>query len=207
LTFHYTGLLTPQEAIDHLCNPQSRVSAHYVIDEEGQIFRLVEDHKRAWHAGVSSWGKYKNINDYSIGIEICNPGHQWGYKPFPQIQMNSLINLCHDLQKKHSLKPQHIVGHSDIAPLRKQDPGELFDWKYLAQQGIGLWNDTIHPYTLHENSLEEAQDYLQRIGYDISSFEHALTAFQRRFLPLEMTGQISEETLGRLQAIAELYEL
>ncbi|MCB1650820.1 MAG: N-acetylmuramoyl-L-alanine amidase [Alphaproteobacteria bacterium] len=138
ILIHYTGMQTGREALERLCDPAAKVSAHYVIEEDGRIFALVSEDKRAWHAGVSCWEGQTDINSLSIGIELVNPGHEWGYRPFPPAQMQSLAALCKDIMARHEIKT--VLGHSDVAPDRKQDPGELFDWAWLAAQGI----DNIH---------------------------------------------------------------
>src|SRR4029077_12116286 len=139
LVLHYTGMKTAAEAIDRLCDPAAKVSAHYAIDEDGTVWRLVEESRRAWHAGVSFWQGTRDVNAASIGIELVNPGHDWGYRAFPDAQMVALETLCHGLLLRHPIPRDRVVGHSDVAPLRKQDPGELFDWPRLAEAGIGLW--------------------------------------------------------------------
>lgn len=169
LVLHYTGMQTGQEALDRMCDPAAEVSAHYMIEEDGRIFQLVEEHKRAWHAGISYWRGHTNINSRSIGIEIVNPGHEWGYHPFPEIQIKSVINLCKNILKRHAIEAQNIVGHSDIAPARKEDPGELFPWELLAKNGIGQW-----PFP--KMTIEE-------YGYDMSDAEKAKIAFRRHFMP------------------------
>ncbi len=139
LVLHYTGMKTGAEARARLVHPEAKVSAHYVVEENGDIYRLVAEENRAWHAGVSQWRGNTNINQRSIGIEIVNPGHEFGYRAFPDAQMESVALLCKDILSRHDIPKRNIVAHSDIAPVRKEDPGELFDWKGLANQGIGLW--------------------------------------------------------------------
>lgn len=139
LVLHYTGMPSAQDALNRLCDPEAKVSAHYVVDEDGSTYQLVDESMRAWHAGVSYWRGHTNINQRSIGIEIVNPGHEFGYRPFPEAQMQSVIKLCKEILSRHAIPPRNVVGHSDIAPTRKEDPGELFDWKRLAQAHIGLW--------------------------------------------------------------------
>lgn len=131
IIIHYTGMKTGQEALERLCNPNSDVSAHYVIEEDGRLFQLVDDDKRAWHAGVSEWKGETDINSASIGIELVNPGHEWGYREFPDVQIDVLINLCRDLIAKYEIPLDRILGHEDVASGRKQDPGELFPWERL----------------------------------------------------------------------------
>ena len=155
IIIHYTDMMSAQKALEWLINPESQVSCHYLIDEEGQIYKLVEEKMRAWHAGESYWQGRTNINDCSIGIELANPGHTHGYIPFPEVQINSLINLCKEIQNRWRIPSSRILGHSDIAPQRKQDPGHLFPWEKLAKEGLGLWPTSIYsldmkaPYMCH----------------------------------------------------------
>ena len=131
LLLHYTGMPSGEEALERLCDPNAepgRVSAHYCIDEAGTTYRLVAEEERAWHAGVASWAGATNINARSIGIELVNPGHEFGYRPFPEAQMHSLMTLSQDILRRHAIPARRVLGHSDVAPLRKEDPGELFDW-------------------------------------------------------------------------------
>src|SRR5271156_4492223 len=141
LILHYTGMRTAQAAIERLCDPEARVSSHYVVDEDGEVIRLVPEERRAWHAGVSYWRGHDTLNDRSIGIEIVNPGHEWGYRDFPALQMAAVCELCLSILARHPIPARNVVAHSDIAPDRKQDPGELFDWAGLAANGVGLWPD------------------------------------------------------------------
>ncbi|MCB1579269.1 MAG: N-acetylmuramoyl-L-alanine amidase [Rhodospirillales bacterium] len=134
IVIHYTGMKTAQAALQRLCNPEAEVSAHYVIDEDGTLYQLVDEDKRAWHAGVSEWEGCTDINSASIGIELVNPGHEFGYHPFPHEQMAALAKLCKDIMSRHEIKT--VLGHEDVAPGRKQDPGELFDWFWLDQHGV-----------------------------------------------------------------------
>ena len=138
IIIHYTGMETAKAALDHLCNPSSRVSAHFTIDEDGTLYNHVDPEKRAWHAGVSKWGSLENFNDFSIGIELVNPGHEFGYRPFPDAQIDALISLMNDLFDRYPIKPELVLGHSDIAPDRKQDPGELFPWHRLVQENLAI---------------------------------------------------------------------
>jgi N-acetylmuramoyl-L-alanine amidase len=188
IILHYTGMRTAKAALERLCDPDSKVSAHYVLDEEGRVFQLVEDEKRAWHAGASYWGGARDINSLSIGIELVNPGHEWGYRPFPETQIRSLKDLCHALMRTYAIPPARILGHSDVAPSRKTDPGELFPWRELALEGIGIWPE---PQSM---DMEAAPDILAapeifhelliRLGYDpAASVENIVTAFHRHFQP------------------------
>jgi N-acetylmuramoyl-L-alanine amidase len=187
LVLHYTGMKTAQEALDRLCDPAAKVSAHYVIDEDGTTHQLVDESNRAWHAGISEWRGHTNINQRSIGIEIVNPGHEFGYRPFPSGQMESVAALCALILTRHAIPARNVVAHSDIAPARKDDPGELFDWEYLSQQGIGLWpqwNGAITPAR-----AEKLADY----GYDFTDPAKTITAFQRRFRPQALSGEWDKE--------------
>ena len=139
LVLHYTGMASAPQALERLCDRDAKVSAHYVVGEDGEIFSLVDEENRAWHAGVSAWRGHTNINQRSIGIEIVNPGHEFGYRAFPKAQMQAVTALCKDIVSRHAIPARNVVAHSDVAPSRKEDPGELFDWKGLAEQGIGLW--------------------------------------------------------------------
>lgn len=139
LVLHYTGMASCEDALARLCDPVAQVSAHYLIDEDGTVYQLVAEQHRAWHAGVSFWKGERDINSRSIGIELVNPGHELGYRAFPQIQMQALADLAHEILARHPIPPDRVLGHSDVAPGRKRDPGELFDWQWLAGQGIGVW--------------------------------------------------------------------
>ena len=139
LVLHYTGMQSGAEALARLCDSASKVSAHYVVEEDGGVYALVAEEHRAWHAGVSSWHGETRVNAASIGIEIVNPGHEFGYRPFPRVQVEAVIALCRDILSRHEIPARNVVGHSDVAPMRKEDPGELFPWAWLAAQGVGLW--------------------------------------------------------------------
>ena len=199
LVLHYTGMRTFQDALDRLRDPEAKVSAHYVIDETGEIYQLTDEEKRAWHAGVSTWRKKTDINSRSIGIEIVNPGHEFGYTPFPDEQIKSVIDLCQGVISRHNILSENIVGHSDIAPSRKKDPGELFPWKVLAENNIGFWTDEF------EQPLLSCEEMLAEIGYDISDKSAALTAFQRRFYPQSLQNN-TDKTKERLAAVFRLYK-
>lgn len=135
IVIHYTGMQTGAAALERMRDPAAKVSAHYMIEEDGRVFRLVTEDKRAWHAGVSHWQGVDDINSCSIGIELVNPGHEWGYRPFPEAQMQALVDLIADIRGRHAIPNNRIVGHSDVAPGRKQDPGELFDWARVRALG------------------------------------------------------------------------
>jgi N-acetylmuramoyl-L-alanine amidase len=211
IILHYTGMQSAQAAIERLCDPAAQVSAHYVVDEDGRTAQLVDDEKRAWHAGVSFWQGLTDINSASVGIEIVNPGHEFGYRAFPDAQIAAVITLCQDLMKRHNIPPSRVLGHSDIAPMRKDDPGELFPWEKLAQHGIGLWPQVSdldfqaakdladHPAWFH--------DLLIECGYDASADESAaITAFHRHYYPEKFTGEhnpqeIDQTSVARLLAL------
>ena len=200
LMLHYTGMQTAQAAIDRLRDPAARVSSHYVVDEDGTTWRLVPEARRAYHAGISYWRGHRTLNDRSIGIEIVNPGHEWGYRPFPAAQMDAVRTLCLGILSRHPIPPRNVVGHSDVAPDRKRDPGELFDWRGLAQVGIGLWpeaaSEPVAPHAVHATLTE--------IGYPVPDLRTALAAFQRRWRPARIDGEADAETRERLAAVSAL---
>ncbi len=187
LVLHYTGMRSADEALTRLCCHEAEVSAHYMVDEDGTIFQLVEEEYRAWHAGVSHWRGRDNINDVSIGVEIVNPGHEFGYRPFPEAQMQGVSALCRDILSRHDIPARNVIAHSDIAPERKEDPGELFDWAGLAAQGVGLW-------PVVEAGLSPADpEKLAAYGYAQPVTAKTITAFQRHFRPASLTGEWDEE--------------
>ena len=145
LVLHYTGMKTADEALARLCDPVARVSAHYTIGRDGCVFAHVPEERRAWHAGVSYWAGETNVNARSIGIELVNPGHEFGYVPFTETQIAALIELAKGIVSRHPIPANRVVGHSDVAPARKMDPGELFPWKQLAESGIGMWPTLTSP--------------------------------------------------------------
>jgi N-acetylmuramoyl-L-alanine amidase len=202
LLLHYTGMQSAQAAIDRLRDPEARVSSHYVIEEAGTIWRLVPEPRRAWHAGISHWRGMDTLNARSIGIEIVNPGHEWGYRPFPPAQMAAVIWLCQGILARHAIPAVNVVGHSDVAPDRKDDPGELFDWPGLARAGIGLWPTGDRP-PVPEPAVPDA---LRAIGYPIPDLATTLRAFQRRWLPHAITGQPDRPTRTRLATVLAAYQ-
>jgi len=205
LVLHYTGMKTAQEALDRMQSPEAKVSAHYAVDEDGSLYRLVEEDRRAWHAGLSSWRGESNINQRSIGIEIQNPGHEFGYRPFPAAQMKMVAWLCRDILSRHEIPARNVVAHSDIAPKRKQDPGEYFDWQTLAKLGIGLYPERAEGESKDlKGSLDSARDGLNNYGYDITDLPAAITAFQRHFRPKSITGQWDSECAGVLAGLLAL---
>jgi N-acetylmuramoyl-L-alanine amidase len=214
LVLHYTGMQSAEAALGWLCDPVARVSAHYLVDEDGTIWRLVPEERRAWHAGVSYWQGETALNAVSIGVEIVNPGHEWGYRAFPEPQMQAVETLCLDIVARRRIPAHRIVGHSDIAPTRKSDPGELFDWPRLARARLGLWPEPVaelHRRRGHGVGIVErarALADLARIGYQVEpgNVEPALAAFQRRFRPERWDGRLDGETSGRLTEVAQLYD-
>ncbi len=199
LVLHYTGMKSAAEALDRLTDPQAKVSSHWLIAEDGQLFRLVDEQRRAWHAGMSSWRQLTDINSASIGIELANPGHEWGYQPFPDEQISALEGLMQDILARHAIARPFIVGHSDVAPRRKLDPGELFPWQRLAAKGLAtaIPQAVIDPNWHDEGTLAA----LGRYGYDVSWPKEAVAAFQRRFRPAAVTGTIDVETRSLLLAL------
>ena len=192
VVLHYTGMEDAASAIARLRDPEARVSCHYLIAEDGQVLRMVPEEKRAWHAGQSYWRGLQGLNASSIGIEIVNPGHEFGYRPFTAQQMNALVPLLAGIVERHQVPPANIVGHSDIAPARKQDPGELFDWALLARHRLAVARPTrglVDPLWTDGGFLLA----LERYGYDVRDSLAAVVAFQRRFRPELIDGEIDGE--------------
>ena len=215
IVLHYTGMLFTHEAIQRLCDPQARVSAHYVVLEDGSVVQLVPESKRAWHAGVSAWGGDPDVNSRSIGIEICNPGHDFGYPDFPSRQIAATITLCRSILTRHLIRPENIVAHSDVAPSRKNDPGEKFPWKLLAQSNIGLWTEAgpvaaADPLKPNDSGpkITELQKLLAEYGYgidvtgryDVATTE-VVTAFQRHFRQTQVDGIADATTVQTLRKL------
>jgi N-acetylmuramoyl-L-alanine amidase len=200
IVLHYTGMESAQAAIERLRDPAAKVSAHYLVDEDGSILRLVDEDKRAWHAGRSHWRGVTDVNSASVGIEIANPGHEFGYRPFPDAQMGSLIPLVAEIKARHEITRGNVVGHSDIAPARKQDPGELFNWHALARLRLALPRPTKN---LVDPGWPDAGFMLalERFGYDVTDATAAVTAFQRRFRPELIDGEIDMECRCLLLAL------
>jgi N-acetylmuramoyl-L-alanine amidase len=215
LLLHYTGMPSAEAAVDWLCNPQSGVSCHYVVMEDGRVLQLVPEAARAWHAGAGSWAGETDVNSASIGIEIANPGHDGGYPDFPEVQVDAVIALCRDIVARRQIAPRNVLAHSDIAPRRKADPGEKFPWDRLAAQGIGLW---VPPAPLREGRsfgpgeegqpIQALQALLRVHGYglDITGVYDEQTsavvrAFQRHFRPGRVDGIADPSTLETLRAV------
>jgi len=202
LVLHYTGMRSSDEALARLCDPAAKVSAHYTIDRSGCVYRHVAEDRRAWHAGVSYWAGETGINARSIGIELVNPGHEFGYEPFAEAQIAALIVLAKAILSRHPIPPHRVLGHSDVAPARKTDPGELFPWARLAGEGIGLY-----PAPRAEEEADGAA-LLACFGYGIEPavavpLETAVTAFQRHFRPARIDGHLDAECLSILTALCE----
>jgi N-acetylmuramoyl-L-alanine amidase len=200
IVLHYTGMQDAASAIARLCDPEAKVSAHYLIAEDGQIVRLVDEDKRAWHAGRSHWRTIDDVNSASIGIEIVNPGHEFGYRPFPVVQIDALIPLMQQITLRYKITRGNIVGHSDIAPARKQDPGELFPWERLARLRLALPSPTknlMDPHWTDSGFLLA----LERFGYDVTDPLAAIIAFQRRFRPATIDGIVDGECRSKLLAL------
>ena len=216
LILHYTGMKSARDAIERLRDPLAQVSAHYVVNEDGSVVRLVPEARRAWHAGVSHWRGHAALNGRSIGIEIVNPGHDWGYRDFPVLQMAALCDLCLTILARHPISARNVIGHSDVAPDRKEDPGERFDWQALAENGVGLWPfgvaDLVSKGVIRDmTSLRPVRAALTEIGYRVvpeggldPALSAVLRAFQRHWRPEAINGQVDDGTLGRLQGVLRL---
>jgi N-acetylmuramoyl-L-alanine amidase len=221
LVLHYTGMETGPAALARMQDPnEPRVSAHYMVEEDGRVFALVPEEKRAWQAGRSWWRGDDDLNSRSIGIEIVNPGHEWGYRPFPDAQIAAVIELCQGILSRWRIPQNRIVAHSDIAPDRKEDPGELFPWKRLSEAGIGLWppRSRPEPWMMHGASpgdagltVENFQRDLAAIGYRIdvtATFDESTAAvtraFQRRWRQSAITGHGDAETIAIAHAVAAM---
>ncbi len=194
LVLHYTGMQSAAAALERLCDAQAKVSAHYTIDEDGTVYAHVPEDRRAWHSGISHWAGADNVNARAIGIELVNPGHEWGYRAFPQSQISSLIRLSQGIVLRHPIATSQVLGHSDVAPTRKEDPGELFPWQKLAAAGIGLWPQGI--------ASDIGPDALIRYGYDPRApLDKVITAFQRHFRPAKLDGVWDPECAGLLASL------
>jgi N-acetylmuramoyl-L-alanine amidase len=217
LVLHYTGMSSAEGALNWLTSPESNVSAHYLIDEDGRIIQMAPEERRAWHAGVSRWAGETDINSASIGVEIHNPGHDGDYPVFGEAQMRAVEALCRDVVARHHIKAERVLAHSDVAPARKRDPGEKFDWARLARAGVGLW---VEPAPLRRGrslgllpgSSGEAVGRLQSMfanyGYGIdrtSLYDEAttavVTAFQRHFRPERVDGRADPSTIATLERL------
>jgi N-acetylmuramoyl-L-alanine amidase len=201
LVLHYTGMKSADAALARLCDPVARVSAHYTIDEDGAVFAMVPEERRAWHAGISYWAGARDINARSIGIELVNPGHEFGYRAFSDAQIASLIALSKGILARHAIPPWRVLGHSDVAPARKDDPGERFAWARLAGEGVGLW-----PSPGNDPGEGAVPGLLAHYGYDPDApVEKIITAFQRHFRPSRVDGMADVETRRVLSGLIALY--
>ena len=203
LVLHYTGMPTAEGALKRLCDAEAKVSAHYTIGEDGTVYRHVAEEKRAWHAGASYWAGERDINARSIGIEIVNPGHEFGYRDFPEAQIAALIELAQGIVTRHPIPPQRVLGHSDVAPKRKIDPGEKFPWASLAAAGIGLWPRQPPLDNSRSVRVPEIQRDLAAIGYECPATgvldedtRACVSAFQRHFRPADISGIPDGETMA-----------
>ena len=218
ILLHYTGMLDAHAALKRLCSPDSKVSSHYLVFEDGRIVQCVPESERAWHAGASSWAGETDINSCSIGIEIANPGHDFGYPDFPSRQIAAVIALCRGIIARRGIRPERVLAHSDVAPSRKQDPGEKFPWRLLSDSGVGLWVPPARiegdAPVLSEGASGEAvrdlQHDLAAYGYGItvtgeydSATRDTVAAFQRHFRPAKVDGIADESTLRTLALLSE----
>jgi N-acetylmuramoyl-L-alanine amidase len=223
LVLHYTGMPTGAAALTRLRDASAKVSAHYVIEEDGRVLRLVPEARRAWHAGVACWRGHRDVNGRSIGIELVNPGHEHGYREFPRAQMAALEKLARAILARHPIPPRNVVGHSDVAPERKEDPGELFDWERLARAGIGAWpkrgswfrrRPAVGSFEFgpgdKDKAIADVQQKLSTWGYDVPTkgvldahTTRVFVAFQRHFRPARIDGRLDGETAARLGALLE----
>ena len=192
VVLHYTGMQSADEALERLRSEEAGVSAHYMIEEDGKIHRLVREDRRAYHAGKSFWRGVRDVNSASVGIEIVNPGHEFGYRPFPDVQMEALLPLLAGIVGRWDVPRANVVGHSDIAPARKEDPGELFDWDLLAAHRLALKTPRVTAPSPFENDGAFFLG-LERWGYDISDTAAAMRAFQRRWRPHIIDGLVDGE--------------
>ena len=200
IVLHYTGMESAEAALDRLCDPDAQVSAHYCIDEDGTTYQLVDERQRAWHAGKSYWRGVTDINSASVGIELVNPGHEFGYREFPKAQIDALLPLVADIKDRNGITRGNVVGHSDVAPARKEDPGELFPWWELAKRRLALpspTKDLMDPFWTDAGFMLA----LERFGYDVTEPEKAVTAFQRRFRPDMIDGIVDGECRAKLLAL------
>ena len=208
IIIHYTGMQSERESLKKLISSRSKVSCHYLINRKGRIFNLVKDQNIAWHAGKSMWGKYKNLNKNSIGIELVNKGHRYGYQVFTKIQIKKLTKLCKSLKKKYKIKNNFILGHSDIAPLRKIDPGEKFPWYYLSSKGVGIYPKEISKF-VKKTKMQNIKGFfknLHKIGYRYLSVKFKkkiIKNFQRRFRQRKIDGILDSETMKISQVFAK----
>lgn len=223
IVLHYTGMTSGRDALERLTAAGTGVSAHYLIDEAGRIIQMAREESRAWHAGVANWRGERDVNSLSIGVEIQNPGHDGGCPPFPDPQMEAVVALCRDIIARHGVRPQRVLAHSDVAPARKRDPGEKFDWGRLARAGVGLWVEPApigrdRSLGLIPGSMGEAvgrfQSLLAEYGYGVGQTRcydeetvAVVRAFQRHFRPERVDGCADPSTIATLERLlaAELW--
>jgi N-acetylmuramoyl-L-alanine amidase len=215
IILHYTGMQVADEAVARLCSVEAKVSCHYFVSEDGSVAQLVPEARRAWHAGISSWQGVSDLNSHSVGIEIANPGHDFGYPDFPNVQIDAVIALCSDIMARRSISPARVLAHSDIAPSRKNDPGEKFPWARLNKAGIGLW---VEPTKIvpgpeldpgdRSTFVKSLQGWLRELGYGIAvtgefdaATKDAVTAFQRHFRPARVDGIADHSTMETLKRL------
>jgi N-acetylmuramoyl-L-alanine amidase len=215
IVLHYTGMQIAHDALHRLCDPKARVSSHYLVLENGSILQLVQEANRAWHAGVAAWGGDTDINSRSIGIEIANPGHEFGYPDFPKRQIAAVITLCRAILTRHIIRPYNIVAHSDVAPSRKQDPGEKFPWPQLAKSGVGIWVEPGPPTDTRVAALGDAGDKVKAMQQDLGEYgygleqtgrfdsatKEVLIAMQRHFRPARVDGVFDSSTQDVLRKL------
>jgi N-acetylmuramoyl-L-alanine amidase len=213
IVLHYTGMSSADQAVKWLSDPRSKVSCHYVVDERGHITQLVAETQRAWHAGASHWAGETDINSASIGIEIQNPGHEHGYPDFPPEQMQAIAALCRDIAQRRGVPPERVLAHSDVAPGRKIDPGEKFDWAFLAKHGVGRWIESAPPMNDDclldddDDARLEALELMRAYGYGIDDpgrekwFWHLIRTFQMHFRPARADGRLDAGTLDTLRRL------
>lgn len=215
LILHYTGMASDERALKWLTDPESAVSSHYFVFEDGRVAQLVEEDRRAWHAGQSSWAGETDINSRSIGIEVANPGHEFGYRPFPEAQIAATVALCSEILARHAIPPEQVLAHSDVAPLRKDDPGELFPWEVLHRAGVGHWvppeprgDDPGLKFGDRGPAVAELRERFRQYGYGLeveSEFDTAtqavVRAFQRHFRPGQIDGVADISTVKTLDRL------
>lgn len=217
LLLHYTGMETGEGALARLCDPVAQVSAHYLVFEDGRIVSMVDEARRAWHAGVASWMGETDINSRSIGIEIVNPGHDLGYPDFPGVQIEAVAALAADIVGRHRISAPRVLAHSDVAPGRKADPGEKFPWAPLADAGVGHWVPPVEPLDGPVLSLGDPGDQVAELQFQLADYGYGIsvdgwfgdvtadvvTAFQRHFRPLQVDGAADLSTVGTLRLLRD----
>ena len=218
LIVHYSGMPSAEDAIARLCNSAYQVSAHYLIDENGTVTRMVPENMSAWHAGAAFWRGVRDINSASVGIELANPGHEHGYHPFPPVQMDAFVALASDIMARHGIPPAGVLGHSDVAPGRKIDPGELFDWAGLAKLDIGLWLNENMKDIVDTKDLVASMRQLSHIGYAVplspelgadilnpaTGLHDVIAAFQRRYRQKQVDGILDDDTAWRIATVTKI---